>query len=382
MTTNNVSGLPGIPFQYHAAYDVKYRNAAISMDSDDMYFENEGYGDEEYSERSIYLSNDMITDESYNRNRLQKRSNEDYSNEEYSGKFGNTINSGSYNRLQKSPNGSVEYLKVPNYLSENAEDYNYNRLQKPSYESIGLPNSPKHDSRSGLSTPRINNSGLLTPRSNYGDLLNPRGNQYQLPSPTPSYEEDDVTKKSTRQQPKLLPPTPKSATPPSPNKKQRKNFSLGKSFTSLISGTRPKFRSFNKKSSEELHISDSTTIVREEKPSDASLPALTPSSPISHQLPEYYFLEDHEKDDRPEEANPIGSTVEELCKLVLIMQKGFREMENEIKELKLEIRKLKGEQVEEIERDFNGRLRSVKSFTRQMERYGGEGRWFHNDNIL
>ncbi|CAG8779506.1 3188_t:CDS:1, partial [Acaulospora morrowiae] len=102
-----------------------------------------------------------------------------------------------------------------------------------------------------------------------------------------------------------------------------------------------------------------------------------------------------EEDNRSATLTTPDLTIDDLYHLVLNMQKGFQlqmdEMSTQIVELKAEIRKLKGEEESEneetdIEEKFvvqsvSGTASSVRSVTRQLERYGGNGKWFHNEYI-
>jgi len=125
-----------------------------------------------------------------------------------------------------------------------------------------------------------------------------------------------------------------------------------------------------------------------------TLPSLAPSSPISHQLPAEYLDFEEETDNHSEVHTTPELTMDDLYHLVLNMQKGFQlqvdEMNTQIKELKREIKKLKGEESEEEQEEDNDledfmirspsrTATSVRSVAREMERYGGEGRWFHNE---
>ena len=90
-------------------------------------------------------------------------------------------------------------------------------------------------------------------------------------------------------------------------------------------------------------------------------------------------------------------TMDDLYHLVLNMQKGFQvqieEMSNQIRELKKDVKRLRGEETEEEEeeeeeddleelmlrRSLAGTAASVRSATREMDKYADTGRWFHNE---
>jgi len=129
------------------------------------------------------------------------------------------------------------------------------------------------------------------------------------------------------------------------------------------------------------------------------LPDLIRTSPIAQQLPSTFFprgytLDDDESSDA--QTTP-DLTMDDLYHLVLNMQKGFQvqieEMSNQIRDLKKEVKRLRGEETEEEEeeeeeddleelmlrRSQAGTAASVRSATREMDKYADTGRWFHNE---
>ncbi|CAI2184484.1 9368_t:CDS:1 [Funneliformis geosporum] len=187
-----------------------------------------------------------------------------------------------------------------------------------------------------------------------------------------------------------------SAPTPTHQKRKINYFTIGKSLTSRLG---PKFKSFKKShAKEEGNRNVDSPLPEPPQQLPITLPSLAPSSPISHQLPaEYLDLDfDQETDNASEVHTTPELTMDDLYHLVLNMQKGFQlqvdEMNTQIKDLKREIKKLKGEESEEEEseeeeddlEDFMMRspsrtATSVRSVTKEMERYGGEGKWFHSE---
>jgi hypothetical protein len=174
---------------------------------------------------------------------------------------------------------------------------------------------------------------------------------------------------------------------PTPSHQKRKiNFAIG-NLTSRL-----KFKKSHAKEEEPRNI-DRPPPPEPPQRIQITLPSLAPSSPISHQLPAEYLEFEDEADNHSEVQTTPELTMDDLYHLVLNMQKGFQlqvtEMNTQIKELKREIRKLKGEESEDEQEeevndseDFRSPSRtatSVRSVTKEMERYGGEGRWFHNE---
>jgi len=129
------------------------------------------------------------------------------------------------------------------------------------------------------------------------------------------------------------------------------------------------------------------------------LPDLIRTSPIAQQLPSNFFprgytLDDDESSDA--QTTP-DLTMDDLYHLVLNMQKGFQvqieEMSNQIRELKKDVKRLRGEETEEedeeeedddleelmLRRSQAGTAASVRSATREMDKYADTGRWFHNE---
>jgi hypothetical protein len=175
---------------------------------------------------------------------------------------------------------------------------------------------------------------------------------------------------------------------PTPTHQKRKNyFTIGKSLTSRL-----KFKKSHAKEEEIQNVDP--PIPEPPQRLQITLPSLAPSSPISHQLPAEYLEFEEETDNRSEAHTTPELTMDDLYHVVLNMQKGFQlqvdEMNTQIKELKREIKKLKGEESEEEQEEDNDledfmvrspsrTATSVRSVAREMERYGGEGRWFHNE---
>ncbi|CAG8695318.1 7224_t:CDS:2 [Cetraspora pellucida] len=129
-------------------------------------------------------------------------------------------------------------------------------------------------------------------------------------------------------------------------------------------------------------VSDPISINEKSQSLLSSLPTLAPSSPISHQLPAEYFPDNFDKDEKtkPVEQSTQELTIDDLYHFVLNIRKGFQsqfnEMNSQIKELKKEIRRLKGEESEDEDPNDDVKdVTNVRSATRQMERYGGAGRW-------
>ncbi|CAG8535377.1 255_t:CDS:2 [Paraglomus brasilianum] len=91
------------------------------------------------------------------------------------------------------------------------------------------------------------------------------------------------------------------------------------------------------------------------------LPDLIRTSPIAQQLPSNFFprgytLDDDESSDA--QTTP-DLTMDDLYHLVLNMQKGFQELM--------------------LRRSQAGTAASVRSATREMDKYADTGRWFHNE---
>ncbi|CAB4432155.1 unnamed protein product [Rhizophagus irregularis] len=254
--------------------------------------------------------------------------------------------------------------------------------------------------------------------SEYAEYIDPDSptspsNGHPLPSPPPSpptddgYDDEDDNNNTANISTSIIPPPPPSRSKrlpsipqhlsdksqtvfrpsaPTPTHQKRKNyFNIGKSLLR-----------FNKKShaKEEETRSNDSPLPEPPQHIQITLPSLAPSSPISHQLPAEYLDFEEETDNHSEVHTTPELTMDDLYHLVLNMQKGFQlqvdEMNTQIKELKREIRKLKGEESEEEQEedknleDFTIRspsrtATSVRSVTKEMERYGGEGRWFHNE---
>ncbi|CAG8562030.1 10597_t:CDS:1, partial [Racocetra fulgida] len=175
------------------------------------------------------------------------------------------------------------------------------------------------------------------------------------------------------------------------SQQKRKNyFNLGKTLTSRF-----KFKKPNAKDNQDRSVSDPITINEKSQSLLSSLPTLAPSSPISHQIPAEYFPDNFDKDEETKSVEQITThelTIDDLYHFVLNIRKGFQsqfdEMNSQIKELKNEIRRLKGEESEDEapnedvkEDSVTNNATNVRTVTRQMERYGGAGRWFHNDNM-
>nr|CAG8456393.1 3645_t:CDS:2 [Entrophospora candida] len=138
-----------------------------------------------------------------------------------------------------------------------------------------------------------------------------------------------------------------------------------------------------------IHQSTTNTLQKNDKkfpsfppspPSDElpGLPELSSSPPISHQLPQEYFPENDNELDDDQQSNIYTTpelTIDDLYHLMINMRKGFqlqvKGLNKQVKDLKKEVRKLKG--------DDATTASSVRSTTREMERFGGEGRWFHNE---
>ncbi|CAG8585364.1 5963_t:CDS:2 [Acaulospora colombiana] len=213
-----------------------------------------------------------------------------------------------------------------------------------------------------------------------------------LPS-IPPYVADKQQSYAQQQQPPLSPA----------HQKRKKYFNLGKSLTSRLVTNAPKYKLFKKSHAKDNDTNNnarryiiSNPIPISETPKASlldALPTLTPSSPISHQLPSEYFPHDFKKEEEDTRSDTLTTpdlTIDDLYHLVLNMQKGFQlqmnEMNMQILELKAEIRQLKGEEQENENEEFTvqsvtGTASSVRSVTRQMERYGGSGKWFHNEYI-
>ncbi|CAG8474973.1 9706_t:CDS:2 [Paraglomus occultum] len=129
------------------------------------------------------------------------------------------------------------------------------------------------------------------------------------------------------------------------------------------------------------------------------LPDFVRTSPIAQQLPSNFFPRDFTMDDdQSSDAQTTPDlTMDDLYHLVLNMQKGFQvqieEMSNQIRELKKEVKRLRGEETEEedeeeeeddleelmLRRSHAGTAASVRSATREMDKYADTGRWFHNE---
>uniref|UniRef100_A0A1D1ZJ48 Exophilin-5 n=1 Tax=Anthurium amnicola TaxID=1678845 RepID=A0A1D1ZJ48_9ARAE len=256
--------------------------------------------------------------------------------------------------------------------------------------------------------------------SEYAEYIDPDSptspsNGYPLPSPPPSpptddgYDDEDdnnnVASISNSIPPppsraKRLPSIPQyvpdksqtsfrpSAPTPTHQKRKINYFTIGKSLTSRL-----KFKRSQTK--EEETRNNESPLPEPPQNIQITLPSLAPSSPISHQLPAEYLDFEEETDNHSEVHTTPELTMDDLYHLVLNMQKGFQvqveEMNSQIKELKREIKKLKGEEEESEEEqedkdleDFTIRspsrtATSVRSVAKEMERYGGEGRWFHNE---
>ncbi|RIA83375.1 hypothetical protein C1645_743109 [Glomus cerebriforme] len=254
--------------------------------------------------------------------------------------------------------------------------------------------------------------------SEYSEYIDPDSptspsNGHPLPSPPPSpptddgYDEDDNNNAANISSSFIPPPPPTrskrlpsipqyvpdksqtafrpSAPTPTHQKRNKTNY-----FTNLTS--RLKFKKSHAKE-EETRNNDSP-LPEPPQHLQITLPSLAPSSPISHQLPAEYLEFEEETDNHSEVHTTPELTMDDLYHLVLNMQKGFQlqvdEMNTQIKELKREIKKLKGEESEEEQEDGNDledfmirspsrTATSVRSVTKEMERYGGEGRWFHNE---
>ncbi|CAG8527639.1 15925_t:CDS:1 [Acaulospora colombiana] len=342
---------------------MRFRNLSTSSDSDDTSFFKEDSNDNEYLE---HFSNDTITSRSYDNKKMNMSSNGSVRS------LGSSKLEGYNNIMLKIPsNESIRFPKSPaseNYSDDTitGEGYNHNRLQKKSYEPIGLPRSPRlndySSSISGSITPRSNKNILPYPQNSKADFLSPRidgyGYQpYQPPSPMLYPEKHNE---------KSFPSTPiksrydyfeSQEKPSSPNKKEKRSFSLGKSFTSFVMNTR--FRSLNKKPASLKHTSLKRTSLKSAFPdaqqntpqivyeiSEAPLPTITPISPMSHQLPKDYFSEDcaNDEDNRSEDIDATALTIDELHKMVLNLRKGFCQLRDEVKDLKLEIKILRGEE--------------------------------------
>ncbi|CAG8726441.1 4481_t:CDS:2, partial [Acaulospora morrowiae] len=69
-----------------------------------------------------------------------------------------------------------------------------------------------------------------------------------------------------------------------------------------------------------------------------------------------------EEDNRSATLTTPDLTIDDLYHLVLNMQKGFQLQMNEMS----------------TQISVSGTASSVRSVTRQMEKYGGNGKWFHN----
>ncbi|CAG8642171.1 11413_t:CDS:2 [Funneliformis caledonium] len=251
----------------------------------------------------------------------------------------------------------------------------------------------------------------------YTDLDSPTSpsNGHPLPSPPPSpptdngYEDEDNSNDAKISSSNIPPPPPSRAkklpsipnrsqviyidekppsqmpfrpSAPTPTHQKRKNnyFTIGKSLTSRLG---PKFKSFKKSHAkeDETRNVDSSPLPEPPQRLPITLPSLAPSSPISHQLPAEYL--DSEFDQETDNASDVHTTPEltmdDLYHLVLNMQKGFQlqvdEMNTQIKDLKREIKKLK----DDFMRSPSRTATSVRSVTKEMERYGGEGKWFHSE---
>jgi hypothetical protein len=300
---------------------------------------------------------------------------------------------------------SVEYDEYEDeYPNENSDrTYNRNALYHSEYtEDEG--EYEEHEYREGNYE-----------ESEYTEYIDPDSptspsNGHPLPSPPPSpptddgYDEDD-NNNTANISTSIIPPPPQSKrlpsipqhvpdkpqtmfrpSAPTPTHQKRKNyFNIGKSLLR-----------FNKKShaKEEETRNNDSPLPEPPQRIQITLPSLAPSSPISHQLPAEYLDFEEETDNHSEVHTTPELTMDDLYHLVLNMQKGFQlqvdEMNSQIKELKREIRKLKGEESEEEQEDDNNledfmirspsrTATSVRSVAKEMERYGGEGRWFHNE---
>ncbi|CAG8649930.1 25220_t:CDS:1 [Dentiscutata erythropus] len=301
LRSNRQKGLPSIPFQYHEAYDDRYRTAGR-----DTYIVNDEYIENEQPEIPLPIpeKNTFLIDE---------RSDND------------------------------------EYEESNPESF----ISSPNNENNDRPLSPP-----------------LSPKENTYDLYNNEISKTSSMSPT---NNNNIIEKS-------LPLDYQS------QQKRKNYFNLGKTLTSRFKFKKPN----NVKDIQNRSLSD--PISEKSQSLLSSLPTLAPSSPISHQLPAEYFPDDFEKDEETKSVEQTAPelTVDDLYHFVLNIQKGFQlqfnDMNSQIKELKKEIRKLKGEesedeaQQEETQEEEVNSATNVRSVTRQMERYGGAGRWFHNDN--
>ncbi|CAG8638105.1 14914_t:CDS:1 [Dentiscutata heterogama] len=298
LRSNRQKGLPNIPFQYHEAYDDRYRTAGR-----DTYIVNDEYIENEQPEMPspIPERNTFLIDE-------------------------------------RSDNDEYEESNPESFISSPNND-----------RPLSPPLSPKTNSYY-LDNNEISKTSSMSPTINSNIIEKPLPLDYQ-------------------------------------SQQKRKNyFNLGKTLTSRFKFKKPN----NVKDIQNRSLSDPTP----EKSQSllSSLPTLAPSSPISHQLPAEYFPDDFDKNDETKSVEQATHelTIDDLYHFVLNIQKGFQlqfnDMNSQIKELKKEIRKLKGEesedetQKEETQEEVVNNATNVRTVTRQMERYGGAGRWFHNDN--
>ncbi|CAH1758392.1 7666_t:CDS:2 [Entrophospora sp. SA101] len=120
------------------------------------------------------------------------------------------------------------------------------------------------------------------------------------------------------------------------------------------------------------------------------LPELSSSPPISHQLPQEYFPENGNELDDDQQSNIYTTpelTIDDLYHLMINMRKGFQlQVKGLNKQYDLNGKKRIGVMGREKKSTMNKKkgddattASSVRSTTREMERFGGEGRWFHNE---
>ncbi|KAF0387779.1 hypothetical protein F8M41_011159 [Gigaspora margarita] len=298
--SNRYKGLPNIPFQYHEAYDDRYRTAGRdTYFVNDEYIENEENEQSEISSSSIPKRNTFIIDE-------------------------------------RSENDEYEESNPESIISSPNND---------------RPPSPP-----------------LSPKKNNNELINENSKISQSPI---IITNNDIEKS--------LPQLDYQS-----QQKRKNYFNLSKTLTSRF-----KFKKPNNNNVKDI-LQDRSFSPEKSQSLLNSLPTLVPSSPISHQFPADYLSENIDKDEDTKSVERTNNelTIDDLYHFVLNVQKGFQlqfnDMNSQIKELKKEIRKLKGEEEPENEAETQDEVvinsvTNVRNVTRQMEKHGA-GRWFHNEN--
>lgn len=303
--------------------------------------------------------------------------------------------------------------------------------QQMALETKGLPAVPKQtqhrvehdeiDEGSGTSQPNYNRTGNLSYISDeyvfgggeQGETSEPSSptspsNGHNLPSPPPSPPTGDLDNMtSSTPHSKNLPPAPSGArenlqqqrqqqqsplmSSSIPPKRINSYFNIGRTFPRLVHNAKMTLQKKQKKTPKP----DSPHA----NPLPIVLPTFSPPSPILNQLPSEYFPNDYADDQSIDADTTPDLTIDDLYHLVLNNQKGFQvqieQMSSQIKELRKEVRRLRGEDSEsepeqEEEEDLDDHMinrsgaetaASARSVTRKMERSGGEGRWYHNESM-